>query len=121
MIKLDHIRIAVKNYRASRDWYVRHLGLKVEFENSRRQVAALTDDSGLTLLLEQKGKEVQTLSCVLYFRVDNVDAKYAELLTTGVRFVHPPRKRFWGYGPEVKDLDGYRLRLWDEKTMNEKG
>jgi catechol 2,3-dioxygenase-like lactoylglutathione lyase family enzyme len=121
MVKLDHIRIAVNDYRASRDWYVDHLGLKVEFEVARRGVTALRDDSEVTLLLEQNRREVQTRSCVLYFRVGDVDTKYHQLSMAGVRFVHPPRKKFWGYGPELKDPDGYRVRLWDEKTMNEKG
>jgi hypothetical protein len=30
------------------------------------------------------------------------------------------RKNFWGYGPELKDPDGYLVRLWDERTMREK-
>ncbi len=120
-IKLDHIRIAVRDYRVSRDWYVKHLGLSVEFEKVRRGVAGLQDDSDLTLLLEQERKEVQPRSCVLYFQVDDVDAKYREMWSAGVRVVHPPRKRFWGYGPEVKDPDGYRIRLWDLKTMEQKG
>jgi len=120
-IKLDHIRIAVRDYRVSRDWYVKHLGLRVEFEKARRGVAGLQDDSDFTLLLEQERKEVQPRSCVLYFQVDDVDAKYREMWSAGVRFVHPPRKRFWGYGAELKDPDGYRIRLWDLKTMERKG
>ena len=39
----------------------------------------------------------------------------------GVAFVHPPQKVYWGYGAELLDPDGYRLRLWDEVTMREKG
>ncbi len=120
-IKLGHIRIAVRDYRVSRDWYVKHLGLSVEFEKARRGVAGLQDDSDFTLLLEQERKEVQPRSCVLYFQVDDVDAKYREMWSAGVRFVHPPRKRFWGYGAELKDPDGYRIRLWDLKTMERKG
>jgi hypothetical protein len=30
-------------------------------------------------------------------------------------------KVFWGYGAELCDPDGYRFRLWDEKSMKEKG
>jgi hypothetical protein len=29
-------------------------------------------------------------------------------------------KVFWGYGAELCDPDGYRLRLWDAKSMAEK-
>jgi hypothetical protein len=38
----------------------------------------------------------------------------------GVVFAHPPQKNFWGYGAELVDPDGHRIRLWDEKTMKEK-
>lgn len=60
MVKLDHIRIAVRDVRASRDWYVNHFGFKVEFEIARRKVAALEDDAQLTLLLEQEPDDVRT-------------------------------------------------------------
>ena len=121
MVKLDHIRIAVHDVRASRDWYVNHFGFKVEFEIARREVAALEDDAKLTLLLEQSPDDVQTRGCILYFQVTDVDTKYRQLSAGGVRFVHPPRNRFWGYGAELKDPDGYRIRLWDEASMDEKG
>ena len=45
---------------------------------------------------------------------------YAQLVTRGVVFSHPPQKVFWGYGPELVDPDGYRVRRWDERTMREK-
>ncbi len=120
MPRLDHIRIAVRDYRASREWYVTHIGLKAEFENTRRKVAGLQDDFGLTLLLEESA-EVDADSCVLYFQVDDVDAASQHLAKRGVPFVHPPRKRFWGYGAELKDPDGHRVRLWDEATMRRRG
>src|SRR2546430_10342892 len=31
-----------------------------------------------------------------------------------------PRKTYWGYGAELKDPDGYLIRLWDERSMKEK-
>ena len=34
---------------------------------------------------------------------------------------HPPQKVYWGYGAEVIDPNGYRIRLWDEASMAEKG
>lgn len=121
MVKLDHIRIAVKDYRTSRDWYRETIGLKLEFERARRHVVALGDDFGVTLLLEQtKGKRAVG-SCILYFQVDDVFAVYKHLSAAGVLFVHPPSKRFWGFGAELADPDGYRVRLWDETSMVERG
>jgi catechol 2,3-dioxygenase-like lactoylglutathione lyase family enzyme len=126
MIKLDHLSLEVKDWRASRDWYVRHLGLKVEFEvpnggKDKLGVAALQDDSGLTLFVEQAAGKVSACGCVHNFQVSDVDAKYRELSSAGVKFLCPPQKLFWGYGAELADPDGHVLRLWDEKTMREKG
>jgi uncharacterized glyoxalase superfamily protein PhnB len=53
-------------------------------------------------------------------QVDDVEAKHRELSAAGIAFVHPPMKVFWGYGAELCDPDGYRLRLWDQTTMREK-
>jgi len=120
MGKLNHLQIAVKDCRASRDWYIEHMGMKLEFEARRRRVAGLQDDLGITLILEQVEGEIDPGSCILAFEVDDVEAKYEELFANGVRFVHAPKK-VWGYGAELKDPNGYRVRLWDERTMNEKG
>ncbi len=119
MIKLDHLTIAVHDYRASRDWYIQTLGLRQEFEVPER-TAALQDDAGFTLFVEQSAVNTTERHCVLYFQVEDVEAKYRQLVAQQVNFIHPPEKRFWGYGVELADLDGYRLRLWDEKTMKEK-
>ncbi|HVX04248.1 MAG TPA: VOC family protein [Rhodanobacteraceae bacterium] len=120
MIKLDHLTIAVRDYKVSREWYVRVLGLKVEFEVPERAVA-LQDDAGFTLFLEQAPVHEIEPSPVLYFQVDDVHATHHRLQAIRVDCVHPPERRFWGYGMELKDPDGYRLRLWDEKTMQERG
>jgi uncharacterized glyoxalase superfamily protein PhnB len=53
--------------------------------------------------------------------VDDVEAKHRALVAAGVPIAHPPSKRFWGYGMELVDPDGYDVWLWDEKTMREKG
>jgi len=120
VIKLDHITIKVRDYRAARDWYVRLLGLKQEFELPN-SAAALQDDSGFTLFVEQATSNGTEPPCVLYFQVEDVEAKYRDLIREKVQIIHGPEKHFWGYGVELQDLDGYRLRLWDEKSMKEKG
>ena len=43
MIKFDHLRIPVTDLDRSRGWYIRTLGLKVEFEVPDRQTVALQD------------------------------------------------------------------------------
>jgi len=121
MIKLDHLTIKVRDYRAARDWYVRLLGLEEEFEVPGR-AAALQDDAGFTLFVEQAAPAggIEP-SCVLYFQVEDVETRHRQLVRERVDFVHGPAKQFWGYGAELRDLDGYRLRLWDERTMEQRG
>ena len=121
MTKLDHLTILVSDWQASRDWYVEHLGCKLEFEIQDRGVAALQDDAGLTLLLQQSADAARGPSCRLYFQVDDVAAKFRELSGKGVSFVHPPQELSWGYGAELRDPTGYTIGLWDEVSMREKG
>jgi len=51
MILLKHLTIHVSNYVASRDWYVRNLGLRVEFENVESGLGGLEDSGGVELIL----------------------------------------------------------------------
>ena len=60
-------------------------------------------------------------SCTLAFEVDDVESMYGELSARDVIFEKSPQKLFWGYGAELRDLDGYLIYLWDERTMREKG
>jgi catechol 2,3-dioxygenase-like lactoylglutathione lyase family enzyme len=53
VIRLDHIQISVRDWRAARDWYVAHFGFEVEFENPNARTAALGDDSDLTLFVSE--------------------------------------------------------------------
>jgi catechol 2,3-dioxygenase-like lactoylglutathione lyase family enzyme len=126
MVKLDHVTPAVRDWRASRDGYAKNLGLKVEFEvphpgPSKWGVAAMQDDSGLTLFLEQVSGAIPACACIHNFQVADVDAKYKELAASGARFLQRPQKLYWGYGAELADPDGHVLRRWDERSMREKG
>ena len=121
MIKLDHLTIAVSDCEKSRDWYVTTLGLKLEFEIPERRTIALQDEFDFTLFLAETPGGPGRPSCVLTFQVGDVEGMYRDQSKAGVQFVHPPQKTFWGYGSELKDPDGYRIWLWDEKTMREKG
>jgi hypothetical protein len=50
-----------------------------------------------------------------------VDSLASALETNGVAFSARPQKLFWGYGAELRDPDGYLIRLWDEQSMKAKG
>jgi catechol 2,3-dioxygenase-like lactoylglutathione lyase family enzyme len=120
MPRLDHLSLPVRDWRKSRDWYKDHLGFEVEFEISDRKTAAMRDDADLTIFLYE-GEVVDCPGISFTVQVDDVEARHNMLVATGLSFVHPPMKVFWGYGAELCDPDGYRLRLWDQKSMKEKG
>jgi predicted enzyme related to lactoylglutathione lyase len=120
MPRLDHLSLPVHDWRKSRDWYNNLLGFEVEFEVPERKTAAMRDDADLTIFLYE-GDVVVCPGISFTVQVDDVEAKHAALVAAGVASVHPPMKVFWGYGAELCDPDGYRLRLWDQKSMKEKG
>jgi len=120
MPRLDHLSLPVRDWRKSRDWYKNQLGFEVEFEIPGRETAAMRDDADLTIFLYE-GNVVDCPGISFTIQVDDVEAKHDLLAAAGVPFFHPPMKVFWGYGAELCDPDGYRLRLWDQRSMKEKG
>ena len=118
---LDHLTIFVRNADRSRDWYTSTLGLKVEFEVASPRAIALQDSGGFGLFVEQRPAGECKPSCVVTFRVEDVDALARTLQTKDVTFGAVPQKLFWGYGAELRDPDGYLVRLWDERSMKAKG
>jgi catechol 2,3-dioxygenase-like lactoylglutathione lyase family enzyme len=121
MVKLDHLAITVRDYRAARDWYVGTLGLRVEFEIPDRRTAALQDDGGFTLFVAEGDTPSGAGAVFLTFQVDDVEATHGTLAARGVTFTRVPQKLYWGYGAELLDPDGHRVGLWDETSMREKG
>lgn len=121
MPRLDHIQLPISDWRRSRDWYCNHLGFTVEFENAQHRFAAVRDDADLTIFLSEGHQIVSSTGLSFTIQIDDVDAKHAQLAAAGVAFVHPPKKVYWGYGAELLDPDGYRVLLWDQKSMKEKG
>ena len=120
MPRLDHLSLPVRDWQKSRDWYRQHLSFKVEFEIAARKTAAMRDDADLTIFLVE-GEVTDCPGISFTIQVDDVEARHDALVAAGVSFVHPPRRVFWGYGAELRDPDGYILRLWDQKSMKEKG
>lgn len=120
MARLDHIQLTVRDWIASRDWWRDCLGFEVEFEIPDAKTVAMKDDADLAVFL-QEGPQATPQGVAFTIQVDDVEAKHAELSGRGVAFVHPPQKMFWGYGAELLDPNGYRLRLWDQASMAAKG
>jgi len=119
MMKFDHLAMPVSDVARSRDWYVSQLGLAVEFEVARHLVA-LQDSEGFAIFLQEAATPVQPGGCALWFQVEDVEAIFATWSARGVAFSHGPQKSYWGYGAELVDPDGYRVRLWDERSMKAK-
>jgi catechol 2,3-dioxygenase-like lactoylglutathione lyase family enzyme len=116
--RLDHITLPVRDWRTSRDWWVGSLGFEVEFEIPNG--VAVKDAADLTVFLVE-GEPAAATGLAFTVQVDDVDARHAELSGRGVAFEHPPARVFWGYGAELLDPDGYRIRLWDPASMEAKG
>ncbi|MHB8384367.1 MAG: VOC family protein [Candidatus Binataceae bacterium] len=115
MAKFDHMGLPVTNPQHSRDWYVKNLGFRVEFDHG--DVIAIQDSAKFTIFLSKSAKKLAGAKCTLTIQVKNVDLKSRELERTGVKFVHTPRQLFWGYGAELLDPDGYMINLWDRVSM----
>jgi len=113
--KFDHLGLPVTNPRRSRDWYVKNLGFKVEFEHG--DVIAIQDSAGFTIFLSRNAKKLSGAKCTLTIQVKNVDLKSRDLERRGIKFVNTPRRLFWGYGAEILDPDGYMINLWDRVSM----
>ncbi len=117
MMKFDHLAIPVTDVARAKAWYVATLGLTVEFDMPDRGAVALQDGEGFTIFLDPARAPVQPDGCALWFQVADVDATFLTWSARGTAFSHPPRKSYWGYGAELTDPDGYRIRLWDERSM----
>jgi catechol 2,3-dioxygenase-like lactoylglutathione lyase family enzyme len=120
VIKFDHMSLPVSNPEASRDWYVSNLGFRIEFEIPDRRTYALVDDADFTIFVYPAQGALGEARPAFTLRVDDVDARHAELVANGVPFVSAPAKQYWGYGAELDDPDGYRPMLWDEASMRER-
>ena len=117
-MRLNHLMLIVRNLAQSSDWYVSKLGLKVEFEVPEIKFAALEDDSGFGFLLQEgqiSGDPAANIA--IYFEADDVDELHHRLEQLGVAFDHAPRKNVWGYGPQLKDPNGYLLRVFDHRSV----
>jgi predicted enzyme related to lactoylglutathione lyase len=121
MVKLDHLSLPVSDWRRSRDFYAAAFGFAVEFELAEGGarglgVAALQDDAGLTVFVDQTDEPIQSGQATYALQVDDVESVVARLGGSAV-VVSAPGPQFWGYGAVVADPDGHLLNLWDEASM----
>jgi predicted enzyme related to lactoylglutathione lyase len=114
---LDHLTLFVRDHRAAADWYTTNLGYEVEFETPDGGTTAVRDDRDFTIFLTERPRAGDQPPCILYFEVEDVDVENSRLVTNGVDVIHAPRENPWGYGPELRDLDGHLIRLWDARSV----
>ncbi len=110
MTRVDHITLPVKDWRASRDWYIANLGFRLAADMPEQMTAAVRDDGEFTLFFVS----ADVPSCPgLSFTLDveDVHAVHQRLTQRGAAFEHGPQAMDWGYGAELRDLNGYSLRI----------
>jgi predicted enzyme related to lactoylglutathione lyase len=117
MTHLDHLTIFVRDHRAAARWYTQNLGFEVEFETPDGFTTAIRDDRDFTIFLTNRATNDDQPRCVLYFEVEDVDTEYERLVKNGIESIQAPRENPWGYGPELRDLDGHTIRLWDARSV----
>lgn len=86
--KIGQIGIPVKNIERATAFYQEKLGLPLLFNTD---TMAFFDCGGVRLLLSiPENEQFAHPSSVLYFQVENIRAKYEELLSIGVNFAGEP-------------------------------
>jgi predicted enzyme related to lactoylglutathione lyase len=115
--RLNHLTLFVRDRRVAAEWYVRMMGLEVEFELPDAGTTAVRDAADFTIFLTERADIGEGPRCILYFQVDDVDAEFDRMSQEEVVAVHPPQAESWGYGPELLDPDGHAIRLWDQRSI----
>lgn len=119
----SHIYHRLRDLDEGIEWYTKNLGFKllrkfrmngrdsayVELDNVLLELSAASDPSQLP----GPGGERR-----LGFRVNDIDAVFAQLKANGVEVLEDPRdaRTFWGRQGAIKDPSGYviTLREWDD-------
>jgi predicted enzyme related to lactoylglutathione lyase len=118
MVHLDHLTLFVRDNRAAARWYVQNLAFEIEFETPDGETTGVRDDSDFTIFLTTRTSgPADAPRCILYFEMDDVDVEHRRLASNGVDTVHGPQDNSWGYGSELRDLDGHLIRLWDRRSV----
>lgn len=104
----------VHDVAASRDYYVKALGFKVNFE-TEDFVSVSRGRCGLFLCQDDQGHP----GSWVWIDGRDVDALYEEYKTSGAKIRHPPTNYSWALEMQVEDLDGNVLRLGSDSHAGE--
>lgn len=97
----------VRDVAASRDYYVKVLGFKVDFEFPGYFASVSRGRCGIFLCEGDQGNP----GSWVWIDGKNVDALYEEYKASGAKIRHPPTNYSWALEMQVEDLDGNVLRL----------
>lgn len=107
--------LRVRNLAASRDYYVRCLGFKVDFEYEGYFASVTRGRCCLFLCQGDQGHP----GAWVWIDGKDVDALYEEFKTSGAKIRHPPTNYSWALEMQVEDLDGNVLRLGSDPRKGE--
>ena len=116
---VGQIHISVTNLDRSIEFYRDVLGIPMLFRVPGQEMAFFASGD-VRLYLGVPTTPDFTSRCVLYFRVDDLDAEVARLAELGIRVAHPPRVVHRDGATELwmawlPDPDDHRLALMQER------
>lgn len=108
---LNQVTIEVDDFEAAVDFY-KQIGLRL-IVSERGEYARFELPSGSTTLSLHLSDRPSVCGTVIYFEVDNVDQKYAELISLGVGFDTKPQDQKWLWREaRLADPAGNKLCLY---------
>ncbi|GLP96458.1 VOC family protein [Paraferrimonas sedimenticola] len=118
---IGQIAIAVSDIEVSKAFYRECLGLNLLFEAPPN--LAFFDCAGVRLMLTtQQGPAADHHTSVIYYKVDNIEAVFAQFETNSVAIERPPQKaadmpdhQLWiGF---IRDPDANLIGIMEEKPI----
>jgi predicted enzyme related to lactoylglutathione lyase len=91
---LNQITIPVRDFIEGVAFYSA-LGLRQIVHNAEDRYARFELPVGSTTLSIYEDSEARPGSIVIYFEVDDIEQRYAELVAAGVAFLTPPKDKDW--------------------------
>jgi catechol 2,3-dioxygenase-like lactoylglutathione lyase family enzyme len=111
-VDLNQISITVRNLAEGLAFYQK-LGLKLIVQDETTRYARFELPSGPATLSLYENAQAGPSSATLYFEVDDVDHRHAELRAAGVSFDGPPTDQDWLWREaHFADPSGNRLCLF---------
>jgi catechol 2,3-dioxygenase-like lactoylglutathione lyase family enzyme len=111
-LDLNQITIAVRNLEEGVSFY-RSLGLRLIVLSPENLYARLELPSGSTTLSLHEEIDPIPGATALYFEVEDIDGRHAELVAIGIAFDGPPRLESWRWREAwFSDPSGNRLCLY---------